>query len=159
MTEPLATYVNDHLGGAQIALQLLEAMQEQHDHEEYREFARTLLPEIQADDATLRSISNKIASNPSVIKQAGGWLLEKAARLKLGHTGSVDFSLFESMELLELGIRGKRCLWKALQAASARDARLRDADFDRLIRRAEEQGDLVETKRIELAGAVFAPAD
>jgi hypothetical protein len=155
MSEPLATYVNDHLGGAQIAVQVLEAMQGQHEEQRFRDLAKALLPEIQADDETLRSISAAIESSPSVVKQAGGWLLEKATRLKLGHTGSLDFSLFESLEMLELGILGKLCLWKALQVAASKDERLRAYDFKELIRRANQQGDQVELERLTLAKTVF----
>jgi hypothetical protein len=115
MFDPLVTYVNDHLGGAQVAVQLLEAMRNQQDDQEFRQFASVLLPEIQADDLVLSRIAEKIASSPSAIKRLGGWLLEKAARLKLGHTGSAGFELFESLELLALGIQGKASLWKALQ--------------------------------------------
>ena len=32
----LVTYLNDHLGGAQIAVQLLEAMRDQHDDQDFR---------------------------------------------------------------------------------------------------------------------------
>jgi hypothetical protein len=96
MSESLATYLNDHLSGAQIAVQLLEAMRDQNDEQEFRQFASVLLPEIQADDLTLHHIAEKIGSGPSPVKQVGGWLLEKAARLKLGHTGPKNFELFES---------------------------------------------------------------
>ena len=106
MSHPHVTYVNDHLGGAQVAVRLLEAMRDQHDDQEFRQFASVLLPEIQADDGVLTCIAEKIGSGPSSIKQMGGWFLEKAARLKLGHTGSAGFELFESLELLALGIQG-----------------------------------------------------
>jgi hypothetical protein len=43
-------------------------------------------------------------------KKASGWLLEKAMRLKLGHSGTTDFAMFESFELLARGIQGKLCL-------------------------------------------------
>jgi hypothetical protein len=81
MSEPLVTYLHDHLGGAQVAIQLLEGMRDQHDDPTFRDFASALLPEIQADDAMLRSIAEKIGASPSVIKQAGGWLVEKFARV------------------------------------------------------------------------------
>ena len=45
MSESLATYLADHLSGAQIAIGLLE-------DPSFREFASALLPEIQADDET-----------------------------------------------------------------------------------------------------------
>jgi hypothetical protein len=102
---------------------VLEAMRDQHDDPKIREFANTLLPEIEADDRILRSIAEKIGSGPSGAKQTGGWLLEKFARLKLGHTGPTDFEMFESLEQLALGIHGKLCLWKALQVAARLDSR------------------------------------
>lgn len=157
MSDALVTYVNDHLGGARVALQLLEAMRDQHDDPKFRDFAAVLLPEIEADDRTLRALAEKIGSGPSAVKEVGGWLLEKAARLKLGHTGSTDFAMFESLELLTLGIHGKLCLWKALQMASRPDRRLREFDFEVLIRRAQQQYDKVENERLNLAERVFVP--
>lgn len=157
MSEALVTYLNDHLGGAQIAVQVLEAMRDQHDDPRFRELANALLPDVQADDQTLRSIAEKIGSGPSKAKQAGGWLLEKFARLKLGHTGSTNFEMFESLELLVLGVHGKLCLWKAFQAASILDARLREYDFEELIRRAQQQYEQLESERVDLAQTVLAP--
>jgi len=50
------------------------------------------------------------------IKEVGGRILEKTGRLQLGHTGSTDFAMFESLELLVLGkhgnsVSGKHFLW------------------------------------------------
>jgi hypothetical protein len=158
MSDPLVAYLNDHLGGAEIAVQVLQAMRDQHDNPRFREFAGVLLPEIQADDAKLRSIAEKIGPGPSAIKQAGGWLLEKLARFKLGHTGSSNFEMFESLELLAVGIQGKRCLWKALQVASRLDSRLREYDFEALDSRAQQQYDKVESERLNLAQTVLSPS-
>jgi hypothetical protein len=158
MSAPLATYLNDHLGGAQVALQVLETMRDQHDDQRFREFAGTLLPEIQADDQTLRSIAEKIESGPSIAKQAGGWLLEKMSRVKLGHSGSTNFEMFESLELLSLGIQGKLCLWKALGVAMDADSRLRGYDFEKLRARAAAQYEQVETQRLDLARTVLVTA-
>jgi hypothetical protein len=158
MSDPLVTYVNDHLGGAQLAVELLEAMRDQQDDQEFRQFASVLLPEIQADDLVLRRIAEKIGGGPSSIKQLGGWFLEKAARLKLGHTGSASFELFESLELLALGIQGKASLWRALQVASRSDGRLREYDLESLIRRALDQYGIVEDRRLKLSESVFSPS-
>jgi hypothetical protein len=157
MSPSLETYVNDHLGGANIAIQLLEAMRDQHDDRVFRDFAKILLPEIERDDLTLRTVAKKVGSGPSAAKQAGGWLLEKAARLKLGHTGSTDFAMFESLELLALGIHGKSCLWKALQAIS--DPRLAEFNFDELVSRAQQQYGAVESNRLKLAKTVLSPSN
>jgi hypothetical protein len=158
MSEPLVTYINDHLGGAQVALQLLEAMRDQHDDRKFREFANALLPEIQADDRTLRHIAEKVGPGPNAMKKAGGWLLEKMARVKLGHTGSTNFEMFESLELLVLGIHGKLCLWKALMVASRQDSRLGEFNFEELIARAQQQYDKVEHERLDLAQTVLSSA-
>jgi hypothetical protein len=155
MSDNLATYLRDHLGGAKIAIQVLEGMQDQHDDQRFREFAGGLLQEVMSDDHTLRLIAEKIGSGPSVAKQAGGWLLEKLARLKLGHTGSTNFEMFESLELLALGINGKLCLWKALNSASRFDSRLSEYDFEELISRAQGQYETVESERLKLAQTVL----
>jgi hypothetical protein len=75
----------------------------------------------------------------------------------LGHTGSASFELFESLELLALGIQGKASLWKALQTALGADDRLREYDFESLIRRALDQYGVAENRRLTLAEAVFSP--
>jgi len=116
-----------------------------------------MLGEVQADDRTLRSIAEKIGPGPSTLKAAAGWVVEKLSRLKLGHTGSADFEMFESLEMLALGIQGKLCLWKALRAASTMDPRLSEYNFAELVRRAEEQYETVEGHRLTLAQTVLAP--
>lgn len=156
MSDSLATYLNDHLSGAQTAIQVLSAMRDHNDDERFREFAASLLPEIEADDQILRSIVEKIEPNPSAIKETSGWILEKLARLKLGHTDSAEFGMFESLELLALGIQGKRCLWKALGRVSEVDSRLREHDFEHLLTRAIAQYGIVEAQRLNLAEKVFS---
>jgi hypothetical protein len=153
--QPITVYLDDHLAGAQMALEVLRTMQEQHDHPRFRDFAASLVPAIAEDDATLRSIIESFGTTPSRTKQAGGWLLEKASRLKLGHAGSLDFSLFESLELLCLGILGKQSLWKALEACAPSEPRLSHWDFRDLICRAQQQFDRVEHERIALARVVL----
>jgi hypothetical protein len=91
-----------------------------------------------------------------MVKQAGGWLLEKMSRLKLGHSGSTDFEMFESLELLSVGIQGKLCLWKGLSAARDSDSRLGGYDFEMLCARAVAQHEQVETQRLDLARSVLA---
>jgi len=155
MSEPLGIYLQDHLGGAQVAVHLLEAMSAQDEDEQYREFAQELLAEIQADNETLRSMIQAISEEPSTFKNAGGWLLEKLSRLKLGHTKSAGLELFESLEMLSLGIAGKRSLWMALKTISNENPPLRAYDFENLLQRAEKQYEGVEQKRLHVAQRVF----
>jgi hypothetical protein len=63
--------------------------------------------------------------------------------------------LFESLEALSLGIEGKKSLWVALSAAAEVSPELRIADYERLKKRAEEQRNRVEAKRLEVAKAAL----
>jgi hypothetical protein len=76
-SDPLVTYLNDHLGGAQTAVQVLKAMRDHHDDPRFREFAGLLLPEILADDGTLRSIAEKMAPVPARPNKSAGGFLKK----------------------------------------------------------------------------------
>ena len=149
MSDPLITYVNDHIGGARIAIHLLEAMRDQHDDQNFRDLASVLLPAIRDDDHVPRIIAERIGPGPSPIKEGGRWIREKAGWLKLGHTGSTDFAMFESLELLVLGIHGKLCLWKTLLVVSSTDSRLHGFDFEALSCRA------LERNRLHLARTIF----
>ena len=157
MPEALATYLHHHLAGAKMAIEILDGMRDKQHDSQFRELAETLLPEVQVDDQLLRSIAESVGAESSVAKQAGGWILEKLARFKLGHTGPVRFETFETLEFLAIGIYGKLSLWKALRAASGRDARLQSFNFDELIQRATQQYDRVEAERLNLAQVVLAP--
>src|ERR1700761_6548809 len=151
MSSPIAVYLEDHLAGAQVALQVLKSMRDEQAHPKFRELAAELLPQVAKDDDTLRSILSSVGGTPSTSKQACGWLFEKLSRIKLGHAGSADFTLFESVELLTLGILGKLSLWKALEAVSAKDPALASWDFHELATRAQRQFERVESERLRLA--------
>jgi hypothetical protein len=80
-------------------------------------------------------------------------LAEKMAELKLriDDPQARTLRLFESLEALSLGIEGKRSLWHALKAVAEKSPSLRIIDYERLIRRAQEQRDQVEALRIDTA--------
>lgn len=64
---------------------------------------------------------------------------------------------FEALEHLALGIHGKRALWRALNVVAKTDGRLGGVDFPSLAEKAQEQHDLVDQMRLELAAQVFNP--
>ena len=61
------------------------------------------------------------------------------------------------MEALVLGITGKRSLWRALQCASKTLPALARLDYPGLEKRAIEQCEQIEARRLELARLVFRP--
>jgi hypothetical protein len=157
MRDPLETYVNDHMAGASLAIDLLKAMKERHGDESLSQFAASILVVVEEDEETLRSFAKNIDSGSNIFKEAAAWLTEKASRLKLGGSSSGDFGTFEALEFLSLGIQGKVSLWAALQLVAESDARLTVLDFEKLIARAKAQYGRVEERRLSLAANALSP--
>lgn len=151
--EQLATYLNDHLAGSVVALELMENLEEVYSGQPVAGFVAKLRADIEADRQELETIMKGLEIPQSVTRKASAWLTEKLTQLKLRLDDSEagDLRLFESFEALSLGIEGKKSLWIALAAAAEVSPRLQIAGYQRLQKRAEEQRSRVEAKRIELA--------
>jgi hypothetical protein len=157
MSDPLSTYLHDHLGGAKAAIDLLEAMRDGHKDQSLRDFATSFLIEVQADRDTLRRLANQVGSGSNVLKEFSGWFAEKVTRLKLGQASGWDFGTFEALEFLALGVRGKMGMWQALDVAAVTDTRLSGYDFKQLAARAEAQYYQVEQNRLQAAKTALQP--
>ena len=157
MSDPLATYLHDHLGGAKAAIDLLEAMRDHQKDKALGDFAAHLLAEVEADRDTLQRLAEKVGGGSNVIKELTGWLGEKTTRLKLRPPADDAFATFEGLEFLALGVRGKLGMWQALDVASANDPRLSGYDFKELAARAETQYQQVEQQRMQTAKIALAP--
>lgn len=148
----LADYLNDHLGGSVGALELVDHLSGKLEKEnaELAAFLRALRREIEADQDVLKKLLGNVARE-SVLRKALGWLGEKVGRIKLaaGGEGEREPGLLEALEILALGITGKRLLWSALRAAEVEAAK--SLDLPALERRAEEQFRQVEEWRLRTA--------
>jgi hypothetical protein len=155
--DDLSSYLNDHLAGSVGALELLDRLIEVYQGKPLEGFFKDLRGEIEADQETLKELIERLGEEESAVRKAGAWIAEKLSRAKiqLSETREGDMGLFLALEGLVLGINGKRLLWRALAAASETGPRLRGPDYVTLERRATEQRDLVETKRLEVAREVF----
>ena len=156
MSDPLSTYLHDHLGGAKAAIDLLEAMRDGHKDAALKDFAAYLLVEVQADRDTLQRLAEQVGSGSDALKEFSGWFAEKVTRLKLGQGSGEDFGTFEALEFLALGVRGKLGMWQALDVVAAGDARLSGFDFKHLAARAEAQYEKVEQQRLQAATIALA---
>jgi hypothetical protein len=132
MDDSLAIYLHDHLAGAALAVDMLEAMRDRQKGETLGDFAVVLLVEIEADRSVLKGLADGVGDGSSQLKEASAWLSEKVSRFKLG-CGLHSLGTFEALEFLALGIMGKLSLWTALAAVAPLDERLQTMDFDRLI--------------------------
>jgi hypothetical protein len=158
MSDPLATYLHDHLAGAALAIDLLKSMQRNNAGEPLGQFAESLLADIEADRDVLRRLTERVGIGSSAFKELTAWLSERVSRVKLGGRSPSSFGTFEALEFLQLGIHGKWALWQALAVVAATDERLRGTDFLRLATRAATQESQVEQQRLQAARLVFDPA-
>jgi hypothetical protein len=158
--EHIATYLNDHLAGSVVALELLEQLEAVHTGTPLAEFFSRLRADISADRQELQSIMDRLDIDESSTRKASAWLTEKFTeiKLRLDDPTSGDLRLFESLEALSLGIEGKRSLWLALSVVAKDSPSLRLVDYERLIQRAEEQRSRVEAKRLDTAKTALALA-
>jgi hypothetical protein len=157
MDDPLATYLHDHLAGADFAIDLLQSMKDRQQDGSLRDFAGKLLEQVREDQAELQQLANQIGPGSNVLKEVASWLSEKASRAKLGAGAAGPFETFEALEFLVTGIHGKLCLWRALRAAAVSDPRLANLDYERLIARADTQHAEAEERRLAASGALRRP--
>jgi hypothetical protein len=153
--EDLGSYLNDHLAGSVGALEMLDRLIDAYKGRPLERFFADLRNEIDADQETLKELIASLGEEESTVRKAGAWVMEKFSRGKIQLSGEDKMGLFLALEGLALGIHGKRSLWRALAAASEAIPRLRNRDYFELERRAAEQHDRVEAKRLEVAREVF----
>ena len=155
--EKLADYLNDHLSGSVGALEMLDRMIEASAGKPLERFLRDLRADIGSDQEQLKELMQKLGVSESATRKAGAWIAEKLTRPKidLGDGSADEIGVFLGFEALLLGITGKRSLWRALQAASRTVPALARLDYSGLEKRAIEQCERVEARRLEMARAVF----
>jgi hypothetical protein len=150
----LAIYLNDHLAGATIGVQLARRAARENTGSELGDFlGEVLLPEIREDRQTLERLMGQLGIEQSRTKVAAAWAAEKVGRLKLNGELTRYSSLSRLLELegLTAGIEGKRAFWLALEATVDRGGALDGFDFPALAERAESQRKRLETHRLSAA--------
>jgi hypothetical protein len=152
----LGLYLNDHLAGATLGLELVRRTARENKDSELGSFlADVLFPEIEEDRRTLQRLMGQTGIAPSRPKVAAAWLAEKLGRLKLN--GELrrysPLSRLVELEGLAVGIEGKRALWLALGAA--RLGGLSGFDFQALAERAEFQRSRLEEHRLAAVTAAL----
>jgi hypothetical protein len=137
----LDIYLNDHLAGATLGVELSRRAAAENAGTELAAFLQVLHREIVEDRHTLEAVMRSLGVDASPLKPGGMWLLEKAGRLKLNgqFRGRSPLSRLVELEGLEAGVSGKRSLWQALDRTFRDDKRLEGFDFDALVARADEQ--------------------
>src|ERR1700722_1915841 len=103
MSDPLVTYLADHLAGSMHAIELVKNMRDEHRNGSLREFCENLLTEIERDREVLEQLAKQAGGGPSPTKELVAWAGEKLSRLKLRQRDSDGLGTFEALQHLELG--------------------------------------------------------
>ena len=155
MSPNLMSYLQDHLAGATGGLELLEHLVAHSADADERSALQDLHREITADRDALSGLLIAIEGHRCAARNAAAWVAEKASRLKLLLAGPKTGGLgrLEGLEMLAIGIEGKRALWDALLAVAPFGVELRTVDLVELAERADDQRRRVEALRLKAAKA------
>ena len=112
---------------------------------------------ISEDVETFRGIMRRLGIRPNPVKTGLAVAAERLGRLK--PNGRIvkysPLSRFTEVEILAMGIEGKKQLWATLRDLADLRNRLPDFDFDRLIERAEHQRATLEPVRVQAGKNAF----
>jgi hypothetical protein len=161
MNERLATYLNDHLSGANAGVELARRLEQAVRDQPDGAVLDGLADEIAEDSETLRSALAAVGGSTNPVKQAAGWVAEKAHRVGVAidtaSEDSDDLARLLEAESLSLGVEGKLCLWLALLEVAGAYPSLAALDLPRLADRARKQRRRIEAVRLAAARRAFAP--
>jgi hypothetical protein len=145
----LGIYLNDHLAGSTVGVELVKRARKANEEGELGDALARLAEEIEEDRRALEAIMVALDVGRDHPKVIAGWVAEKLGRLKPNGqlTGYSPLSRLLELEALSLGIAGKRALWEALLEVAEQDARLDAEELGRLADRAEAQRVEVERHR------------
>ena len=120
-------------------------------------YLKGFLDALERDRHVVEALLAVLGGHPSPVKQLGGWLAEKAERMKAHGLvgGAADFTRFMDLEALSLGVEGKLSLWRALDVLSRNDPRLGAVDYEDLASIASEQRRQLERFRLRAVHDAF----
>lgn len=145
----LRIYLNDQYALGVGWRELARRAQRNNGGTELGRVIRTVADDIAADVETLGSIMERLGVPKSPVKGPLAIVGERLGRVKLN--GRLlrfsPLSRFHELDVLAMGIEGKKVLWGNLRDLAQLGARLPDVDFDHLLERAQDQRDRLEPFR------------
>jgi hypothetical protein len=159
----LLGYLNDHLAGAAAGIQLAERCRDRDPGSELGLVLQGLVLEIKSDRDVLERVIQVLGGSPHRLKRGVALGAERLGSLRMWlpmiGPGSDDTARLEEVEVISLGIEGKRLMWAALAQLSSTDARLSGFPFPELKQRAKTQRDRLERFRLRLATEALGPPE
>ncbi|AXB44477.1 hypothetical protein [Amycolatopsis albispora] len=157
MNQFLGIYLNDQLALGVTWRELAKRAARNNRGSEFEAPLAEVAAAIAADVETFRGIMASLGVRPNPVKVGLAVAGERLGRFKPNGrlTSYSPLSRFMELEVLAMGIDGKKVLWSTLRDGAALGSRLPSVDFDRLLDRAAEQRSLVEPPRLHAAREAF----
>ena len=157
MDQQLERYLNDHLAGSSGAIVMIQHFVDTFEDAEAKDFFIRLKASVEEDRELLKRLLETAGLGKSAVLNVAGDITARVGFLKLMWEGFEPgkLGLFEGLEMLALGVQGKRLLWLALKEISAWYPEWSDVDFAKLELEAIAQRDGIELWRIEAARDVL----
>jgi hypothetical protein len=153
----LGIYLNDHLAGATLGVQLAGRLAASHPDWPSAAELTQLAAEVAEDRTALLEMMTALGVPVVRVKVYAGWAAEKVARLKLNGRllNPSPLSGLVELEAVRLGVEGKAAAWRTLRVVAEHEHRLDVAVLDALLARAQAQSDTLEQIRARTAGHLF----
>ncbi len=155
----LGVYLNDHLAGATLGMELARRMTASAEPGSDRATVLSgLATEITRDRSALLRIMATLGIRVRGYKMFAAWAGEKTGRLKLNGRllARSPLSDLVEAEFLRAAVDGKGACWRTLRELTERDGRLDAGQLDELIARAEGQASALESLRSAAAARALA---
>ncbi|MBA2274939.1 MAG: hypothetical protein H0W21_13740 [Actinobacteria bacterium] len=152
----LRIYLNDHLAGATLGVELAKRSQRSNKGTPLGDFLAEFAAEASTDKAHLEELMEVVGAGKNMMKSRAAWVAEKVGRLKGNGqlTGYSDLSRLIELEGLMIGVTGKIGLWRSLVEAFP-PPQPPPADFQALLQRAEDQLGELQRRHKEAAAEAF----
>jgi hypothetical protein len=158
--ELLPIYLNDHLAGATVGSELAHRAAASNAGTELGDFLDGFAAEVDAHRAQLEDVMARLDVHSDPFKIAGGWLAEKAGRLKLNGR-LFDYSPLSrvvELESLILASQGRESLWRSLAVLAPDEPRIVDVDFVTLVMDAERSVAALKEHHVQAVQTMLAAA-
>jgi hypothetical protein len=160
MEEFLGIYLNDQLALGILWRELARRSQRNNSGTAVGEALARVSTGIAEDVETFQQIMHRLGIGINPIKIGVAVAAERLGRLKPNGrmSGYSPLSQFLELDVLAMGIDGKKLLWTTLRDLAGLGSRLPDIDFDYLIERAEQQRADLEPFRARAGTNAFTAA-
>jgi hypothetical protein len=148
-----AIFLRDHMVVSTTGVELARRTLGENSEGELGAFLKQLVTKLESERDTLHEIARKTEVSRTLLGEAGGWLAEKAGRIKLNGRliGYSPLSRVFELEALLLVAQQRLAFWKILDRKARVDERLQGLALPARIESAEEDLRLLERYLMEAA--------